>query len=154
MIGQVAEAGRRENMGFFGRGRRVAAEEQAKSGEVGTFRSPHSPEDTVRIVHAGLIDQLSHPSMEVTGPGLMESIHLIRCDSTGITVGAGNLVDTYFVFFVDLSVVSGTTEGHAYFDRPVRSVRRWMGNTLGIRNGVQMALEGAGVRIEHWDRGF
>lgn len=141
-------------MGFFGRGRRVAAEEQGNPGEVGTFRSPHSPEDTVRIVHAGLVDQLSHPSMEVTGPGLMESIYLGRCDSSGITVGAGNSVDTYFVFFVDLTLVSGVTEGHAYFDRPARSVRRWMGNTLGIRNGVQMALEGASVRINRWDRGF
>lgn len=141
-------------MGIFGRGRRSAAQPRAGTGEVGTFRSPHSPQDTLRIVHAGLADQLSQQSAEVTGPNVMESIYLSRFDAGGVTVGAGNTVDTYFTFFVDLTAGPQGTEGHAYFDRPARSVRRWMGNTLRIRHGVRMALEGASVQVTRWDDGF
>lgn len=141
-------------MGIFGRSKNAAPGGGRGTGEVGSFLSPHSPDDTARIVYAGLANQLSNASAEVTGPDLLESIYLSRFDSSGITVVAGNSVDTYFSFAVDLTATSRGTEGRAFFDRPARSVKRWMGNTIKISSGVQMALEGASVQIVSWDVGF
>ncbi|WP_327698510.1 hypothetical protein [Streptomyces sp. NBC_00459] len=141
-------------MGIFGRSKNAAPGGGRGTGYVGSFLSPHSPDDTARIVHAGLAGQLSNESAEVTGPGLLESIYLSRFDSSGITVVAGNSVDTYFSFAVDLTATSAGTEGRAHLDRPARSVKRWMGNTIKISSGVQIALEGAGVQIVSWDIGF
>ncbi|MFC4033883.1 hypothetical protein ACFO3J_20710 [Streptomyces polygonati] len=123
------------------------------SGEVGRFVSPHSAQDTLKVVHKGLAGQLSTPEFAVSASGPMAAIFISRLGDDGITVTAGNTVETYFEFRVDLTATANGCEGHAYFDRPDRQITRWMGNTIGINVGVLMALEAASVTIGAWRTG-
>ena len=136
-------------MGLFGN----RAGGGRNSGEVGDFRSPHSPEDTLKVVYHGLAGQLSSAEFAVSAAGPMPAIFITRLGPDGITVTAGNSVETYFEFRVDLTTTADGCEGHAYFDRPDRQIRRWIGNTIGINAGVLMALEAASVRIGIWRTG-
>jgi hypothetical protein len=133
--------------------RRNSERNQAVPGEVGRFASPHSPQDTLSIVYAGIAGQLSVQKPEVSAAGPSATIFLSRLDAGGITVTAGNTVETYFEFRVDLTPTAGGCTGHAYFDRRDSKIRRWMGNAIRINAGVQMALEGASVRIDRWQTG-
>jgi hypothetical protein len=123
------------------------------SGEVGNFISPHSPHDTLQVVYNGLAGQLSSAEFTVSASGPMATIFISRLGDDGITVTAGNTVETYFEFRVDLTATADGCAGHAYFDRPSRNIRRWIGNTIGINAGVLMALEAASVRIGSWRTG-
>lgn len=123
------------------------------SGEVGRFVSPHSVQDTLQVVYKGLAGQLSTPEFAVSAPAPMEAIFISRLGPDGITVTAGNTVETYFEFRVDLSATADGCAGHAYFDRPNRQVERWMGNTIGLNVGVLMALKAASVTIGAWHTG-
>lgn len=130
-------------MGLFSKGKVTA-------GEVGAFVSPHSPEDTLRLVYAGLSGQLSSDAFEVSAAGILESIYISRLDSTGITVTAGNSIETYWNFHVDLTTTANGSEGHAYFDRSSKSMSKWVGNAINIAAGVRMTLDGASVRLTQW----
>lgn len=122
-------------------------------GEVGRFVSPHPPHDTLQVVCAGLADQLSVQDIKVSAAPPMAAIFISRLDAGGITVTAGNSVETYFEFHVDLTVTANGCTGHAYFDRPEKRIRRWMGNAIRMNAGLRMALEAASVRIDGWKTG-
>ncbi|MGF1425592.1 hypothetical protein [Kitasatospora sp. LaBMicrA B282] len=123
------------------------------AGEVGRFESPHSPQDTLQVVYAGLASQLSTEEFRATAPGPMATIFISRLSPGGITVTAGNSVETYFAFHVDLTPTANGCAGHAYYDRPEQQIRRWTGNAIKINGGVLMALERASVRTTGWHLG-
>lgn len=123
------------------------------TGEVGRFTSPHSLQDTLEVVYSGLAGQLTVPEFKVSAARPMEAIFVSRLEADSITVTAGNSIDTYFEFRIDLTPAPRGCEGRAYFDRPERQIRKWVGNTIGLNNGVLMALEAASVRIDNWRTG-
>lgn len=143
-------------MGIFSRNQRTEDRSSTRRGEVGIFLSPHSTEDTLRVVYLGLADQLSSSDsskpapFEVSEPGIFESIFISKLDDSGITVSAGNATRTYFEFHVELTITSSGTEGHARFDPPRPSIERWMGNAMRIASGVELALRAASVNIARW----
>ncbi|MET0135285.1 MAG: hypothetical protein ABW215_17030 [Kibdelosporangium sp.] len=130
-------------MGLFGKRATNAA-------EIGRFHTRHQLDAVLGVAYAGVADQLTQAAPEVRTPGVLESIYLSRYGADGLTVTAGNAVETYFSFLVDLTQTSAGTEGHVYFDRPPSDVRRWMGNTIHLRFGLQAALEGASVTVTEW----
>ena len=124
------------------------------TGEIGRFRSPYSVAETIQVVHAGLAGQLTDPTPRVSTAGPLPTIFISRLDDTGLTVTAGNLVETYFTFTTDLTAVPGGCAGSAYFDRPSRQIHRWFGNVIGITAGVGTALRDASVRVDSWRTNF
>lgn len=133
-------------MGLFGK----------RTGELGTFQSRHSASDIVKVIYVGLADQLSSsdPSepapFELSAPRIMESIYISRLDSDGITVTAGNSIETYFEFNADIKTTAVGCEGHVYFDRPSRQIQKWTGNAIKITGGITIALQGASVKFVNW----
>lgn len=122
-------------------------------GHIGTFSSPHSPQDTLQVVYAGLASQLSDAEYRVTQPGPLAAIRISRLGSDHLTVTAGNSAETYFAFHVDLTATGSGCTGIVRYDRPERQIRRWMGNAIKINAGVRMALESASARIGDWRMG-
>ncbi|WP_328580640.1 hypothetical protein [Streptomyces sp. NBC_00370] len=117
---------------------------------VGSFDSPHSVEDTLQILFSGVAEQLSIPSPTVSEPGVEAGVHLSRLDSSGLTVIAGNKIDTYFMFYVDLTPTTGGCTGEAYFDRRMGAITRWMGNAMGLTGGLSLAFQRSSVRTRGW----
>lgn len=117
---------------------------------IGGFESPHSTADTLKIVYGGVAEQLSDPEFKVTGPGLAAAVYLTRLDDSGLTVTAGNKVETYFQFLVDLTPTATGCVGEAYFDRRFGSINRWMGNALGLVSGLRSAFVQCSVRTRGW----
>ncbi|WP_334506490.1 hypothetical protein [Micromonospora sp. CPCC 205558] len=136
-------------MGIFGRRKGAAV----SAAEVGTFASPHSLSDTLAVVYEGVASQLSVAEREVQSPGIAASIFLSRLDATGLTVTAGNKIETYFQFRVDLQGQGSGCTGHAFFDRPMPDISRWMGNAIKLSFGLRSALTECSVQIENWRTG-
>ncbi|GHI83551.1 hypothetical protein [Streptomyces xanthophaeus] len=117
---------------------------------IGSFESPHSVEDTLKIVFSGVSEQLSDPVFEVSEPGLAAAVYLSRLDRSGITVTAGNKIDTYFRFLVDLTPTTSGCTGEVYLDRRMGAIRRWMGNAIGLAGGLQISFAQCSVRTRSW----
>src|ERR1041384_3109670 len=86
------------DMGIFSRNKSAAK----NTGEIGTFTSPHSISDTLVVVYEGIAPELSVPERKIQSPESVASIYLSRLDARGVTVTAGNKIETYFQFSVDL----------------------------------------------------
>ncbi|MEU9374320.1 hypothetical protein AB0D94_11185 [Streptomyces sp. NPDC048255] len=117
---------------------------------IGSFDSPHSVEDTLKIVFSGVTEQLSDPVFEVTEPGLAAAVYLSRLDRSGLTVTAGNKIDTYFRFLVDLTPTNSGCTGEVYLDRRMGAIRRWMGNAIGLAGGLRHSFAQCSVRTRGW----
>ncbi|MCQ0021535.1 hypothetical protein M4914_00100 [Streptomyces somaliensis DSM 40738] len=117
---------------------------------VGTFDSPHSVEDTLQVLFKGVAEQLSDPSPTVSAPGVEASVYLSRFDADGLSVTAGNRIDTYFTFHVDLTPTAGGCTGEAYFDRRMGAITRWMGNAIGLTGGLSLVFQRCSVRTRGW----
>lgn len=120
---------------------------------VGRFESPHSVEDTLKIVFSGVTEQLSDPVFQVSEPGLAAAVYLSRLDHSGLTVTAGNKIDTYFRFLVDLTPTNGGCAGEVHFDRRIGQIRRWMGNAIGLTGDLRIAFTQCSVRTRGWKTG-
>jgi hypothetical protein len=136
-------------MGLFQR----SSTQARNTGEVGRFTSPHSLQDTLEVAYKGLAGQLTVPEFKASTAQPTGAIFVSRLEADSITVTAGNSVETYFEFRIDLTPAPHGCEGRAYFDRPEKQIRRWVGNTIGLNYGVLMALEAASVRIDSWRTG-
>ncbi|MGW4464027.1 hypothetical protein [Micromonospora sp. NPDC004704] len=136
-------------MGIFSKKKSAAT----GAGEIGTFTSPHSLADTLVVVYGGVASQLSVAEREIQAPGLAASIYLSRLDTTGLTVTAGNKIETYFQFRVDLEAQGNGCKGHATFDRPMSDINRWMGNAIKLTFGLRSALTECSVQVENWRTG-
>ncbi|MDX3710297.1 hypothetical protein PV733_15265 [Streptomyces europaeiscabiei] len=117
---------------------------------VGSFDSPHSVEDTLEVLFNGVAEQLSTPSPTVSMPGVEAAVYLSRFDTTGVTVTAGNKIDTYFTFYVDLTPTTSGCVGEAYFDRRMGAINRWMGNAMGLTGGLSLVFQRCSVRTRGW----
>ncbi|MDX3672266.1 hypothetical protein ACSCB1_03335 [Streptomyces europaeiscabiei] len=117
---------------------------------VGSFDSPHSVEDTLEVLFNGVAEQLSTPSPTVSMPGVEAAVYLSRFDTTGVTVAAGNKIDTYFTFYVDLTPTTSGCVGEAYFDRRMGAINRWMGNAMGLTGGLSLVFQRCSVRTRGW----
>lgn len=86
----------------------------------------------------------------MSGPEVEAAIYLSRFDSSGLTVAAGNKIDTYFTFHVDLTPTSSGCTGEAYFDRRMGAITRWMGNAMGLTAGLSLVFQRCSVRTRGW----
>ncbi|MEH0934519.1 hypothetical protein [Micromonospora psammae] len=136
-------------MGIFSKKRSAAI----SAGEIGTFTSPHSLADTLAVAYAGIASQLSVAEREVQAPGIAASIYLSRLDATGLTVTAGNKIETYFQFRVDLQTHGNGCKGHASYDRPMSEINRWMGNAIKLSFGLRSAVTECSMQVEDWRTG-
>ena len=119
--------------------------------DIGRFSAPHDLDTVLEVVYSGIQDQLTHPRPEVSTPAVTGSVYLTRYGRDGLTVAAGNTIDTYFNFLVDLTPAAGTVEGHVYFDRPARKIQRWMGNAMNLHFGLARALSSASIPTTRWN---
>jgi hypothetical protein len=119
--------------------------------DVGHFSSPHDLDAMLSVVYAGVRDQLSSPAPEVGTPSPAGSIYLSRYGRDGLTVTAGNTIETFFNFHVDLTPTANGVEGHAYFDRPSSAIQRWMGNAMNLHFGLRLALSNASIPTARWN---
>lgn len=121
--------------------------------EIGTFTSPHSRTDTLAVVYAGIAAELSVAEQAVQTAGIAASIYLNRLDETGLTVTAGNKIETYFQFRVDLQAHGNGCTGRVSCDRPMSEINRWMGNMIKLSYGLRRALTECSVQVEDWRTG-
>ncbi|GGW68720.1 hypothetical protein [Streptomyces xantholiticus] len=117
---------------------------------VGAFESPHSVADTMTILYNGVSEQLSNATPTVSEPGLAASIYLTRFDDSGLTVTAGNRIETYFRFMVDVTSNGSGCVGEAYFDRRMGAINRWMGNAMGLTGGLSLTFQQCSIRTRGW----
>ncbi|MFI6761750.1 hypothetical protein ACIBF5_21680 [Micromonospora sp. NPDC050417] len=120
------------------------------AGEIGTFTSPHSLTDTLVVAYEGIASELSVAERKIQAPGIAASIYLSRLDATGLTVTAGNKIETYFQFRVDLRANGNGCKGHVAYDRPRSEINRWMGNAIKLSFGLRSALTECSVQVEDW----
>ncbi|HEX5493680.1 MAG TPA: hypothetical protein VFX70_03775 [Mycobacteriales bacterium] len=131
-------------MGIFGKAR------AKDTGSVGTFTSPHSVADTLRAASVAVAPELSSRKVEVSGPLMAASIYLSRLDETGLTVTAGNRIETYFQFVVDLEPSGDGCTGRVSFDRPRSQISRWRGNSMDLAANLSLRLHEYSVRTGEW----
>lgn len=113
---------------------------RALTPEVGTFHSVHPMSTVMELVCLGMKDQLSTGEFVVAEAGVIASIYVSELTNDRIVVTAGNTLDKYFSFTVELTSGDDGTTGHAYLDRPFNEINRWMGNAMEIAFGIQRVL--------------
>lgn len=122
-------------------------------GTVGTFHSVHPIATVMEIVRIGVRDQLSSPNEGVGKGGVLASIYLSELSDRRLVITAGNVLESYFSFAVDLTEDDTGTQGRAYYDRPMEEMTRWHGNAMELASGVQAVLVSASATINEWDIG-
>lgn len=120
-------------------------------GTVGSFHSVHPREIVMEIVRLGVRDQLSSKDADVSSAGVLASIYINELSDYRLVVTAGNVLETYFSFAVDLTDGDGGTRGLAYYDRPMSDIKRWYKNAIGLASGVQSILVDASATIIGWN---
>ena len=123
------------------------------TGAVGTFHSVHRIATVMEIVRIGVGGQLSSPDEGVGQGGVLASIYLSELSDRRLVVTAGNVLESYFSFAVDLTEDDTGTQGRAYYDRPMDEMTRWTGNAMKLASGVQAVLIDASATINEWDIG-
>ena len=116
--------------------------------EVGTFSTIHPMPTIMEIIRTALQEQLSSRESVPTEPGVLASIYVSRLTDDLIVVTAGNTVETYFSFSVQLSEDDSGTRGHAYWDRPFTEIKMWTGNAIGIVGNVSSVLGQASATLK------
>jgi hypothetical protein len=139
-----------------GRGTVVSSANLAAWAEVGTFSTVHSMRTVMEIIRAALQEQLSSGEAVPTEPGALASIYVSRLTDDLIVVTAGNTVETYFSFSVQLSEDDSGTRGHAYWDRPFTEIKTWPGNAIDIKRSVSSVLGQASATLKGlgWNPGM
>jgi hypothetical protein len=120
-------------------------------GTMGTFHSVHPIDTVMEIVRIGVRDQLSSPDEGVGKGGVLASIYLSELSDRRLVVTAGNVLESYFSFAVDLTEDDAGTRGRAYYDRPMKEITTWFKNAMGLASGVQAVLISASATIYEWD---
>jgi len=129
----------------------VSGATQPRSQEIGTFHSVHPLSVVMELVGLGVKGQLSDGTVEVSQAGILASIFISELTADHLVVTAGNVLDTYFNFIVELSAEGTGTKGHAYLDRPFSKIKRWMGNATALMCELQSLLIEASVQFDRWD---
>jgi hypothetical protein len=120
-------------------------------GMVGSFHSVHPIETVMEIMRVGVREELSSPGEDVGTPGVLASVYLSELAGRRLVVTAGNVLENYFSFVVELAPDGTGTRGRAYYDRPMSEVKRWYENAVGLASGVQGVLTSASATINDWD---
>jgi hypothetical protein len=84
-------------------------------------------------------------------PGVLASIYVSELTENRLVVTAGNVLDTYFSFAVELTSADNGTHGRAYYDRPLKEIKRWSKNAMEQAAAVQSILTNASATIERWE---
>ena len=121
-------------------------------GTVGTFHSVHPIETVMEVMLLGVRGQLSSPDEGVAQPGVLASIYVSEMTDRRLVVTAGNVLESYFSFVIELTADDTGTHGRAYFDRSISGVR-WFKNAIDLAAGVQSVLVSASATIAEWDIG-
>jgi len=119
----------------------------------GTFHSVHPIATVMVTVRIGARDQLSAPDEGVGKGGVLASIYLSELSDRRLVVTAGNVLESYFSFAVDLTEDDTGTQGRAYYDRRMKEITRWYKNAMELASGVQAVLVSASATINEWDIG-
>jgi hypothetical protein len=106
----------------------------------------------MELVCRGVQDQLSDGTFAVQDADVLASIYISELSPDKLVVTAGNTLDTYFAYTVELSSDAGGTSGRAYLTPPFREITRWMGNAMKMHYGVQSILTEASATFDHWNR--
>lgn len=116
--------------------------------EVGTFSTLHPMRTMMEIICAAVQAQVSSGEVVPTEPGVLASIYVSSLTDDLIVVTAGNTVETYFTFSVQLSEDDSGTRGHAYWDRPLTEIKTWPGNAIDIKGSVKSVLGQASATLD------
>jgi hypothetical protein len=116
--------------------------------EVGTFSTIHPMPTIMEIIRTAVQEKLSSGDAVPTEPGVLASIYVSRLTDDLIVVTAGNTVDTYFSFSVELSEDDSGTRGRAYWDRPMTEIKTWTGNAIDIKGSVSSVLGQASATLK------
>jgi hypothetical protein len=120
-------------------------------GAVGAFHSVHPVGIVMELVVLGVKSQLSSGSTQVSEAGILASIFVSELAESRLVVTAGNVLDTYFNFIVELAVEGSGTKGHASLDRPFSEIKRWMGSAQTLAYELKALLNEASVSFDRWD---
>jgi hypothetical protein len=118
---------------------------------IGSFRSVHPVETVMEIMRVGVRGELSSPGADVGTPGVLASVYLSELTDCRLVVTAGNVLEDYFSFVVELEADGMGTRGRAYYDRPMGEIKRWYKNAMGLASGVKSVLVSASAAIADWD---
>ena len=121
--------------------------------EVGTFHSVHPMATVMEVVCAGIRGELSSGEVVQGEPGVMASIYVGQLTEDRVVVTAGNVLEAYFSFVVELAAADDGTRGRAYYDRPMKKITRWYKNAMELASAVQRTLDLASTKIDAWDIG-
>ena len=117
---------------------------------VGTFHSVHPIDTVMEIMRVGVRGQLSSPDAGVSTGGVLASIYISELSDRRLVITAGNVLESYFSFAVDLTEDGTGTRGRVYYDRPMSGMKWWK-NAMELASGVQAVLVSASATVEEWD---
>ena len=119
--------------------------------EVGSFHSAHPMNTVMMLVCQGVREQLSSGDIVAPRPGVLESIYIRELSPSRLVVEAGNELQTYFSFTVELTADTGGTSGRAYCSPPFSKIPRWPFNVQKLAAGVETVMTSASATVNRWD---
>ena len=118
---------------------------------MGSFHSVHPIAIVMDVVCAGIRGELSSGEAVQSEPGVLASIYVSELKEDRVVVTAGNVIEAYWSFVVELTAVADGTRGHAYYDRPLVGDTMWYKNAWELAIGVERLLKLASARVDRWD---
>ena len=127
--------------------------QQGNKSDVGGFRSAYPMAIVMDVVCAGIRGELSSGEAVQSEPGVLASIYVSELKEDRVVVTAGNVIEAYWSFVVELTAVADGTRGHAYYDRPLVGDTMWYKNAWELAIGVERLLKSASASVKSWNFG-